>query len=571
MSKSREPRRAQKAAPVPLAYESQSLTSFSSLGLAEPIVRALTEANHVTPTPIQAEAIPQVLNGRDLIGIAQTGTGKTAAFALPILDRLVRHPRRPDPKSVRALVLSPTRELSGQIVDNFEKFGRHARISVTLAIGGVPMGRQIRALARGVDVLVATPGRLMDLVENHAVKLDQVEMFVLDEADQMLDMGFVHAIRAVVRRLPHKRHSLFFSATMPPAIADLAGGMLHDPVRVAVTPVAKTADRVEQRVIHVDKPNKGQLLAEVLSTEEIDRALVFARTKHGADKVVRVLAKCGIAAEAIHGNKSQNQRDRVLLAFREGKIRTLIATDIAARGIDVTGVSHVINYDLPNVPESYVHRIGRTARAGREGIAISFCDHEERAYLKSIERLIKLQIPATDRRGAGMRFDIPAAPPIELEERDETAERNDFIGGRGGRPGQRGPQRARGPRPEGGRGQGQRSEGREQREPRGERPAGEGRPARAAQPRAERTADGHRNGQGAGNGAGRRDGQNRSGEGRGARPQGEGRGGERGGDRGGERGARPGAELGGLGFMKAASNRSERPAGRPAGAKRPVN
>ncbi|WP_374252214.1 DEAD/DEAH box helicase, partial [Xanthobacter sp.] len=405
------------------------MTSFSSLGLAEPIVRALTEANHVTPTPIQAEAIPQVLNGRDLIGIAQTGTGKTAAFALPILDRLVRHPRRPDPKSVRALVLSPTRELSGQIVDNFEKFGRHANISVTLAIGGVPMGRQIRALARGVDVLVATPGRLMDLVENHAVKLDQVEVLVLDEADQMLDMGFVHAIRAIVRRLPHKRHSLFFSATMPPAIAELAGGMLHDPVRVAVTPVAKTADRVEQRVIHVDKPNKGQLLAEVLSTEDIDRALVFARTKHGADKVVRVLAKCGIAAEAIHGNKSQNQRDRVLLAFREGKIRTLIATDIAARGIDVTGVSHVINYDLPNVPESYVHRIGRTARAGREGIAISFCDHEERAYLKSIERLIKLQIPATDRRGAGMRFNIPDAPPIELEERDETAERNDFIGG----------------------------------------------------------------------------------------------------------------------------------------------
>ena len=552
-------------------HTSDTPSGFAALGLSDPLARALSELGYETPTPIQAASIPALLAGRDLIGQAQTGTGKTAAFALPILDRLVRHPRRPDPKSVRALVLSPTRELSGQIVDNFEKFGRHARISVTLAIGGVPMGRQIRALARGVDVLVATPGRLMDLVENHAVKLDQVEMFVLDEADQMLDMGFVHAIRAVVRRLPHKRHSLFFSATMPPAIADLAGGMLHDPVRVAVTPVAKTADRVEQRVIHVDKPNKGQLLAEVLSTEEIDRALVFARTKHGADKVVRVLAKCGIAAEAIHGNKSQNQRDRVLLAFREGKIRTLIATDIAARGIDVTGVSHVINYDLPNVPESYVHRIGRTARAGREGIAISFCDHEERAYLKSIERLIKLQIPATDRRGAGMRFDIPAAPPIELEERDETAERNDFIGGRGGRPGQRGPQRARGPRPEGGRGQGQRSEGREQREPRGERPAGEGRPARAAQPRAERTADGHRNGQGAGNGAGRRDGQNRSGEGRGARPQGEGRGGERGGDRGGERGARPGAELGGLGFMKAASNRSERPAGRPAGAKRPVN
>ncbi|MEP9352008.1 DEAD/DEAH box helicase [Xanthobacter sp. KR7-65] len=547
------------------------MTSFSALGLAEPIVRALTEAQHVTPTPIQAEAIPQVLSGRDLIGIAQTGTGKTAAFALPILDRLVRHPRRPDPKSVRALVLSPTRELSGQIVDNFVKFGRHANISCTLAIGGVPMGRQIRALSRGIDVLVATPGRLLDLVENHAVKLDQVEVLVLDEADQMLDMGFVHAIRAIVRRLPHKRHSLFFSATMPPAIAELAGSMLHDPVRVAVTPVAKTADRVEQRVIHVDKANKGQLLAEVLSTEEIDRALVFARTKHGADKVVRVLAKAGIAAEAIHGNKSQNQRDRVLLSFREGKIRTLIATDIAARGIDVTGVSHVINYDLPNVPESYVHRIGRTARAGREGIAISFCDHEERAFLRSIEKLIKLQIPASDRRGAGMRFNVPDAPPIELDERDETAERNDYVG--------RGRQPSRG-------GQRQRS-GEQRSEGRGRKPSGEGRSAdarsgegrgearpggRTQQPRGEgRTGEG-------------RHGEGRHGEGRhaGGRSEGrpEGAGGHRSAGHGaGQRAERPqrsersqgaSGEIGGLGFMKAVPNRGDAGAGRPAGAKRPV-
>ncbi|MDI4663769.1 DEAD/DEAH box helicase [Xanthobacter autotrophicus] len=537
------------------------MTSFSHLGLAEPIVRALTEANHVTPTPIQAEAIPQILAGRDLIGIAQTGTGKTAAFALPILDRLVRHPHRPEPKSVRALVLSPTRELSGQIVENFEKFGRHARISVTLAIGGVPMGRQIRALSRGVDVLVATPGRLIDLVENNAVRLDQVEVLVLDEADQMLDMGFVHAIRAIVRRLPHKRHSLFFSATMPHAIAELAGSMLHNPARVAVTPVAKTADRVEQRVILVDKPNKGQLLAEVLSTEEIDRALVFARTKHGADKVVRVLAKAGIAAEAIHGNKSQNQRDRVLAAFREGTIRTLIATDIAARGIDVTGVSHVINFDLPNVPESYVHRIGRTARAGREGIAISFCDHEERAFLRSIEKLIKMQLPASDRRGAGTRFAVPQLEPIILEDRDETAERNDYIG-RSGRQNFRGQRPRQGgerseersgearSRPQRG-GHGRLDEARPQAE-RPHQPRGEGRPAGGRpEGRAEHAAN-----HGGGNGAGHRSGQPARPEARSPRPE-----------RGGQR---PAGDIGGLGFMQAVPNRGQRPEARPGGAKRPV-
>ena len=430
-------------------HERQSLTSFSSLGLAEPIVRALSDEHLVTPTPIQAQAIPHILSGRDLIGIAQTGTGKTAAFALPILDRLIRHPRRPEPKQVRALVLSPTRELSGQIVDNFEKFGRHGRLTVELAIGGVPMGRQIRALARGVDVLVATPGRLLDLAENRAVSLDAVEVFVLDEADQMLDMGFLHAIRAIVRRLPKQRHSLFLSATMPSAIAELAQSLLHNPVTVAVTPVAKTADRVEQRVVMVDKANKPSLLAEVLSKEEIDRALVFTRTKHGADKVVRALAKAGIAAEAIHGNKSQNQRDRVLAAFREGTIRTLVATDIAARGIDVTGVSHVVNFDLPNVPESYVHRIGRTARAGREGIAISFCDQEERAYLRSIERLIKMQIPASDRRGAGAVFEVPEGEPIEIVERPERADgRQGARNGSGRNPRAGAPRGQRGGRPE---------------------------------------------------------------------------------------------------------------------------
>ncbi|WP_127089832.1 DEAD/DEAH box helicase [Aquabacter cavernae] len=438
------------------------MTSFSELGLAEPIVRALTEERHVTPTPIQAEAIPHILSGRDLIGIAQTGTGKTAAFALPILDHLARHPARPLPKTAKVLILSPTRELSAQIQENFEKFGRHLNLSVALAIGGVPMGRQIRALHPGVDVLVATPGRLMDLVENRALTLDKVSVFVLDEADQMLDMGFVHAIRAIVRRLPAKRHSLFFSATMPGAISDLAKSMLHEPVTVAVTPVAKTADRVDQRVILVDKQAKPALLAELLTSEPVDRALVFARTKHGADKVVRALAKAGHVAEAIHGNKSQNQRDRVLAAFREGTVRTLVATDIAARGIDVTGVSHVFNFDLPNVPESYVHRIGRTARAGREGIAISFCDGEERAYLKSIEKLIKMQLPLTDRRPQSGTAPAPLPPdaPGTSRARDEGRPQNS------GRPG--GAQRGRGGRggegqegrPQQGRANGGRSEGR---------------------------------------------------------------------------------------------------------------
>ncbi|MGR7996232.1 DEAD/DEAH box helicase [Xanthobacter sp. ZOL 2024] len=553
---------------MPFAHERQSLTSFSALGLAEPIVRALTEEQHVTPTPIQAEAIPQILAGRDLIGIAQTGTGKTAAFALPILDRLVRHGRRPEPRSARALVLSPTRELSGQIVDNFEKFGRHSRISVALAIGGVPMGRQIRALARGVDVLVATPGRLQDLVENNAVRLDQVEVFVLDEADQMLDMGFVHAIRAIVKRLPQKRHSLFFSATMPQAISDLAGSMLHEPVRVAVTPVAKTADRVDQRVILVDKSNKAQLLAEVLSKEQIDRALVFARTKHGADKVVRVLAKVGLAAEAIHGNKSQNQRDRVLAAFREGTVRTLVATDIAARGIDVTGVSHVINFDLPNVPESYVHRIGRTARAGREGIAISFCDQEERAYLRSIERLIKMQIPSEDRRGSAATFAVPEGEPITSALVDEPREQ---------RRGPRGAGRPNGQRPGGQRSGGARGTG--------QRPAGEGRRSddnRGNGQRAERDGATRREGAPAGGrgkdaradaaGAGRdarKAGPAREARPHGARPQqprSEGRSAGRGDD------ARSsGGEMGGIGFMKAVSNRSgQRNPPQGGGAKRPA-
>jgi superfamily II DNA/RNA helicase len=296
------------------------------------------------------------------------------------------------------LVLSPTRELSAQIVESFETYGRYVRPRVALAIGGVPLNKQIRACAGGLDVLVATPGRLLDLMQQRAIQLDKVEVFVLDEADRMLDMGFIHDIRRIVTKLPSKRQTLFFSATMPKEIADLASHMLHDPVRVAVTPAATTVERVEQRLLHVDRGGKQALLAEILRGETIDRVLVFTRTKRGADKVVSGLAKSGLTAEAIHGNKSQGQRERALAGFRAGKVRTLVATDIAARGIDVDGISHVINFDLPNIPESYVHRIGRTARAGADGIAISFCDSDERAYLRDIERLIRMTIPAIDRR-----------------------------------------------------------------------------------------------------------------------------------------------------------------------------
>ena len=375
------------------------MTSFNEFGLAAPILRALAEEKYVTPTPIQAQTIPLARQSRDVIGIAQTGTGKTAAFALPILNHLFNKRRRPTQKCCRALVLSPTRELSGQIADSFRAYGRHIRpLEIALAIGGVPINRQIRALARGIEVLVATPGRLLDLVQSRALRLDEIEVLVLDEADRMLDMGFIHDIRKIVAMLPKARQTLFFSATMPQQIVQLATEMLREPARVAVTPQATTAERIEQRVILTEKASKPALLAEVLKSENIDRVLVFTRTKHGADKVVRALNKGGMAAEAIHGNKSQNQRERVLSAFRKGRLRTLVATDIAARGIDVDGVSHVVNYDLPNVPESYVHRIGRTARAGAGGVAISFCDHEERAYLRDIERLIRMTIPAADRR-----------------------------------------------------------------------------------------------------------------------------------------------------------------------------
>jgi ATP-dependent RNA helicase RhlE len=384
------------------------LTSFHDLGLAEPITRALAAENYVTPTPIQLQTIPVALSRRDVIGIAQTGTGKTAAFALPILHHLASDQRPVPRKGCRALVLSPTRELSGQILDSFRTYGRHLDVTGALAIGGVPMGGQVRALLGGVDVLVATPGRLLDLVHGNALKLGDVEFLVLDEADRMLDMGFIHDIRKIVSKLPAQRQTMLFSATMPEAIAELASRMLRDPVQVAVTPVASTVERIAQRVIHVDAAAKHATLIELLRDEAAERALVFTRTKHRADVVVRRLTASGIAAAAIHGNKSQNNRDRALADFRDGRVRTLVATDIAARGIDVDGITHVVNFDLPHVPDTYVHRIGRTARAGADGTAVSLCDAEEVALLRDIEKLIRKSISASGQRSSSS----PSARPV---------------------------------------------------------------------------------------------------------------------------------------------------------------
>ncbi len=380
------------------------MNDFQNFKLHEAIARTLVEQNYLTPTPIQAQAIPAVMSGRDVIGIAQTGTGKTAAFALPLLHRLAVAARPAPQKSCRLLVLSPTRELSGQILQTFRACGRHMRVKTALAIGGVSMGGQVRALLGGVEVLVATPGRLLDLIRGNALRLDSVECLVLDEADRMLDMGFIHDIRTIVAKLPARRQTLMFSATMPRAIAELAAQMLRDPVTVSVAPPATTVERIEQRIVRIDRAAKLGTLVDLLRRESVERALIFTRTKHGADKVVRGLVRAGIEAQAIHGNKSQGQRERALGAFRKGETRTLVATDIAARGIDVEGVSHVINYDLPNVPETYVHRIGRTARAGADGVAISLCDADEAAYLRDIEKLIRMSIPVSDRRGEQSQF-----------------------------------------------------------------------------------------------------------------------------------------------------------------------
>jgi ATP-dependent RNA helicase RhlE len=369
------------------------LTNFSDFSLGAPILKALADQGYSTPTPIQAQAIPPVLNGRDLCGIAQTGTGKTAAFALPILQLLATSPGARAPRSTRVLVLAPTRELASQIAQSFRTYGAGLNLKTAVIFGGVSQRPQTEAVARGVDVLVATPGRLLDLIEQRLLSLGQVEILVVDEADQMLDLGFIVPLRRIVKLIPAKRQTLFFSATMPKTISKLADEILSNPVQVAVTPVATTVESVEQSVIFVATGQKQALLDNLLAAPAMDRVLVFTRTKHGADKVVRGLGRAGVEAAAIHGNKSQAQRERALAAFKAGATRVLVATDIAARGIHVESVSHVVNYDLPNVPESYVHRIGRTARAGAVGIAISFCNGEERAFLKDIEKLTRQRVP----------------------------------------------------------------------------------------------------------------------------------------------------------------------------------
>ncbi len=371
------------------------MKSFSELGLGAPILRALAQEGHTVPTPIQAQAIPHTMAGRDILGIAQTGTGKTAAFSLPILHHLAKNASKAGPRGCRVLILSPTRELAGQIGERVNSYGRFVGLRTSIAIGGVPIRRQIRALAQGVDILIATPGRLIDLVESNAVQLGKVEILVLDEADRMLDMGFIRPIKRIAELLPAQRQSLFFSATMPKAIAGLASSLLTNPVEVSVTPPSRTADRISQQAIFVPAGDKPQALLDILGKPEVQRTLVFARTKRGADRIERVLAKSGVQSSAIHGNKSQPQRERALAGFRNGRISVLVATDIAARGIDVPEVTHVVNYDLPAEAESYVHRIGRTARAGAEGIAISICTVEDRGNLRAIERLIGISIPAS--------------------------------------------------------------------------------------------------------------------------------------------------------------------------------
>lgn len=399
------------------------LTTFQDLGLAAPILSALTAEGYETPTPIQGQAIPHLLQGNDLLGIAQTGTGKTAAFALPILDRLSRNIKPTPRHGCRALILSPTRELASQIAHSFRSYGCNLKLKVAVVFGGVSGRPQAQELARGVDILVATPGRLIDHLDGRALNLSHVEVFVLDEADQMLDMGFIHAIRRLVPLLPKGRQNLFFSATMPKEIGALAAELLRDPVEVSVAPVATTAERIAQKVLFVETARKRNLLIDILKNDNMGRTLVFCRTKHGADRIVRHLDEASIPSSAIHGNKSQSQRERALADFRSGRRKILVATDIAARGIDVDGVTHVVNFDLPNMPESYVHRIGRTARAGAEGSAISFCDAEERAYLRDIEKLTRQHIPHEDHR-------LPATVLAEENERASKPARSKRPGGK---------------------------------------------------------------------------------------------------------------------------------------------
>lgn len=387
---------------------------FSDLKIIEPILKALESEGYTTPTPIQAQAIGPILEGNDLLGCAQTGTGKTAAFSIPILQQLYNARQINDRNNfIKCLILTPTRELAIQIDESLTSYGINTNLRHTVVFGGVGQKSQTDALRRGIDILVATPGRLLDLMHQGFISLKNIEIFVLDEADRMLDMGFIHDVKKVISVIPVKRQTLFFSATMPPEIQKLANSILKDPIKVEVTPPSTTTELVEQSIYHVTKNDKKHLLNFLLKDEKIESALVFTRTKHGADKVVKELNRAGEKAEAIHGNKSQNARQRALTNFKERNIRVLVATDIAARGIDVDNLTHVINYELPNIPETYVHRIGRTGRAGASGIAISFCEEEERPYLKDIQKLIGKIVPVAEAKF--IRSEIPAEKTIEEE------------------------------------------------------------------------------------------------------------------------------------------------------------
>lgn len=385
--------------------------SFLSLSIVEPILKALKEEGYTTPTPIQTQSIPIVLKGIDLLGCAQTGTGKTAAFAIPILQLLSANQINEKKKRVRSLIVTPTRELAIQIGESFNAYGRHTGLTNTVIFGGVNQNPQTAILRNGVDIIIATPGRLLDLMNQGFISLRDVEIFVLDEADRMLDMGFIHDVKKLLTILPKKRQSLFFSATMPPEIVKLASSILQNPEKVSVTPVSSTVDIIQQKVYFVDRINKNGLLIDVLKDTNIKTALVFTRTKHGADKVVKILEKNQIKTEAIHGNKSQNARQRALTNFKAQTTRVLVATDIAARGIDVDDLEYVINYEMPNIAETYVHRIGRTGRAGAKGTALSFCDAEEKAYLKDIEKLIAKKIPVVEEHGYPLMNHNPVKEP----------------------------------------------------------------------------------------------------------------------------------------------------------------
>ncbi|WP_438445017.1 DEAD/DEAH box helicase [Gorillibacterium sp. sgz5001074] len=451
--------------------------TFQDLKLIPPILKALAQENYQTPTPIQERSIPAVLAGRDLLGCAQTGTGKTAAFALPIIQLLSANPRKPKlPRRIRSLILTPTRELAVQISDNIKAYSRFLDLRNVVIVGGVSQHMQERQLAQGADILIATPGRLIDLINQKHVDLQYVEILVLDEADRMLDMGFIHDVKRIISKIPQQKQTLFFSATMPPEIMSLVQSLLKDPVKVEVTPVSSTAERIEQSVYLVDKDNKLNLLIDILKDRSIVSALVFTRTKHGADRVAKGLQRAQIPAQAIHGDKSQNARQNALNNFKNGATRVLVATDIAARGIDIDELSHVINYNLPNIPETYVHRIGRTGRAGLSGIAISFCEAEELPYLKDIEKLIKKSVPVVKDHPYPM-MNYTAAVAAKPAGAGQNAGRNAGAPGRnagapgrsgGGQPGRApGGQSGAGGRAAGGR-QGRSAQG----QPQGRGPAG---------------------------------------------------------------------------------------------------